>query len=38
MARFAQQLLDETAGLFPESPGYFERLWPEALRILRARG
>ena len=38
MVQFAQQLLDETAELFPESAGYFERLWPEALRILGARG
>jgi hypothetical protein len=36
MVRFAQRLLDETEYLFPESPDYFERLWPEALRILRA--
>jgi hypothetical protein len=36
MVQFAQQLLDETDDLFPEAPDYFERLWPEAVRILRA--
>jgi hypothetical protein len=37
MVQFAQELLDETDDLFPESPDYFEHLWPEAVRILRAR-
>ena len=36
MVQFAKRLLNETDRLFPESPDYFERLWPEAQRIIRA--
>lgn len=36
MVEFAERLLNETDHVFPESPDYFEHLWPEAQRILRA--
>ncbi len=35
MVTFAERLWKETRDRIPESPGHFERLWPEALSILK---
>jgi hypothetical protein len=36
MVAFAERLFTETSYRIPAAPDYFERLWPEALRILKS--
>jgi hypothetical protein len=36
MVAFAERLFSETSHRIPAVPDYFERLWPEALRILKS--